>query len=83
MTLRDGAWFGEIGGSRDRGTFKVVGNRIAFDWPAQGYTNTFTFKRRADGTLDLTPVLPMDIGDRVVLSSSPWTRIGPPVRKGQ
>jgi TRAP-type C4-dicarboxylate transport system substrate-binding protein len=82
MTLRGGGWALEVSdGSRDRGTFTVVGNRIAIDSPAQGYTDTFTFKRRADGTLDLTPVLPMDVGDRLVLSSSPWKRIGPPVRK--
>ena len=81
MTLRGGGWAFEGDGSRDRGTFKVGGNRIAFDWPAQGYTNTFTFKRRPDGTLDLMPVPPMDIGDRLVWSSSPWKRIGPPVRK--
>ena len=55
------------------------GNRIAIHTP-WGYTNTFTFKRRADGTLDLTAVLPMDVGDRLVLSSSPWTRVGPAVR---
>jgi TRAP-type C4-dicarboxylate transport system substrate-binding protein len=82
MTLRGGGWFfEESDGSRSNGTFKVIGNRIAFTWPQQGYTNTFTFKRRADGTLDLTPVLPMDVGDRVVSSSAPWTRVGPPVRK--
>jgi TRAP-type C4-dicarboxylate transport system substrate-binding protein len=80
MTLRDGAWVEEVGGSQDRGTFKVVGNRIVFDWPAQGYANTFTFKRRADDTLDLTAVLPMDAGDRLVMSSAPWTLVGPPVR---
>jgi TRAP-type C4-dicarboxylate transport system substrate-binding protein len=82
MTLRGGGWALERSdGSRDRGTFTVVGNRIAFDWPAQGYTNSFTFKRRSDGTLELTPVLPMDAGDRLVVASSPWKRIGPPVRK--
>jgi TRAP-type C4-dicarboxylate transport system substrate-binding protein len=82
MTLRGGAWaFEGSDGSRDKGTFTVVGNRIAFDWPAHGYTNTFTFKRRADGTLDLTPVPPMDPGDRLVTASSPWKRIGPSVRK--
>jgi len=57
----------------------VIGNRIAFRTP-WGYTNTFTFTRRPDGTLDLTAVLPMDTGDRLVMSSSPWTRVGPPVR---
>lgn len=81
MTLRDGGFLMEgSNGSRDRGTYKVVGNRIAFNIPSFGYTNTFTFRRRADGTLTLTPVLPMDIGDRVVTSSAPWTRVGPPVR---
>jgi hypothetical protein len=81
ITLSGGRFaLGLSGGSPDTGTFKVIGNRIAFDTP-WGYTDTFTFKRRADGTLDLTPVLPMDRGDQLVWSSSPWTRIGPPVRK--
>jgi hypothetical protein len=81
ITLRHGGWaFEETDGARERGTFKVIGDRIAFAWPQQGYTNTFTFRRRGDGTLDLTPVLPMDVGDRVVMSSAPWTRVGPPVR---
>ena len=79
MTLRGGSW--AFQSSDDNGTFEIVGNRIAFKWPQVGDTLTFTFRRRADGTLDLTPVLPMDIGDRVVWSSAPWTRIGPPVRK--
>jgi TRAP-type C4-dicarboxylate transport system substrate-binding protein len=82
MTLRGGGWaFADSTDTAGSGTFKVIGNRIAFTWPAKGYTNTFTFKRRADGTLELTPVLPMDTGDQVVWSSSPWTRIGPAVRK--
>jgi hypothetical protein len=82
MTLRNGGWAFQVSdGSRDRGTFKVVANRIAFTWPQKGNTDTFTFRRRADRTLDLTPVLPMGVGDRVVWSSSPWTRVGPPVRK--
>jgi TRAP-type C4-dicarboxylate transport system substrate-binding protein len=79
MTLRDGSWSEGVGGSRDRGTFKVIGDRIAFDTP-WGYTDTFTFKRRPDGTLELTAVLPMDRGDQLAMSSSPWTRVGPPVR---
>jgi TRAP-type C4-dicarboxylate transport system substrate-binding protein len=81
MTLRGGRFALDVGGGCcDTGTFKVIGNRIAFDTP-YGYTNTFTLRRRADGTLDLKPVLPMDVGDRVVTSSSPWTRVGPPVRE--
>jgi hypothetical protein len=77
-TLRDGRW---VDGSGEHGTFTVAGNRIAFTWPAKGYTNTFTFTRGGNGTLRLTPVLPMDVGDRVVSSSAPWVRVGPPVRK--
>jgi TRAP-type C4-dicarboxylate transport system substrate-binding protein len=81
VTLRGGRWrFADSSGTGARGTFKVIGDRIAFTWPAVGNTNTFSFKRRADGTLDLAAVLPMDAGDRVVWSSSPWRRIGPPVR---
>jgi TRAP-type C4-dicarboxylate transport system substrate-binding protein len=80
MTLRGGRAALEVSdGSRDIGTYKVIGNRIAFD--SHGYTDTFTFTRHADGTLDLTAVLPMDRGDQLVMSSSPWARIGPPVRK--
>jgi TRAP-type C4-dicarboxylate transport system substrate-binding protein len=80
VTLRGGRFaLGMANGARDTGTFKVIGNRIAFRTP-WGYTNTFTFTRRPDGTLDLTAVLPMDTGDRLVMSSSPWTRVGPPVR---
>jgi TRAP-type C4-dicarboxylate transport system substrate-binding protein len=81
-TLRDGRFLMEgSDGGPVRGTFEVVGNRIAFNIPSFGYTNTFTFRRRADGTLYLTPVLPMDVGDRIMSSSAPWTRVGPPVRK--
>jgi TRAP-type C4-dicarboxylate transport system substrate-binding protein len=80
MTLRGGRFRLETsGGCCDTGTFKVIGNRIAFD-VSYGYTDTYTFKRRADGTLDLAPVLPMDRGDQLVTASSPWRRIGPPVR---
>jgi TRAP-type C4-dicarboxylate transport system substrate-binding protein len=82
VTLRGGKYLmeGSNGPEADGGTFTVTGDRIAFRTP-HGYTNTFTFKRRGDGTLDLEPVLPMDIGDRVVTASQPWRRIGPPVRK--
>jgi TRAP-type C4-dicarboxylate transport system substrate-binding protein len=81
MTLHSGGWsYADSAGTAGSGTFKIIGNRIALTWPAQGYTNTFTFKRRADGTLELTAVMPMDRADRLVMSSSPWRRIGSPVR---
>jgi TRAP-type C4-dicarboxylate transport system substrate-binding protein len=80
MTLRGGGWAFELG-SHDGGTFKVVGNRISFTDARRGTTDTFTFRRRANGTLDLEPVLPMETGERTVMSSAPWVRVGPPVRK--
>jgi TRAP-type C4-dicarboxylate transport system substrate-binding protein len=79
-TLRGGRWlFG--GGAGDQGTYSIVGHRIVFDWPRVQSTLTFTFTRRADGTLDLTPVPPMDRGDQLVWASSPWRLVGPPVRR--
>jgi TRAP-type C4-dicarboxylate transport system substrate-binding protein len=79
MTLRDGRWLlaGEV---RDHGTFAIRGDRIIFDWPQTNSVLTFSFKRHEDGTLDITPVLPMDQGDQYVWASGPWRRVGPPVR---
>jgi hypothetical protein len=77
VTVRDGKWLADGGAT---GTFKVVRDRIVMAWPDQGLTFTFTFKRRADGTLDLEAVLPMDPGDRFQWASAPWRRVGPPVR---
>ena len=77
MTLRDGKWLLQGGAT---GTYKVVGNRIIFDWPAVADTLTFTFKRLGGGALDVRPVLPMNPGDRFVWAAEPWRRIGPPIR---
>jgi len=77
MTLRDGEWL--LGGGAT-GTYTIVGNRIAFDWPQVATTLTFTFKRHANGDLDVKPVLPMDRGDRFQWAAGPWRRVGPPVR---
>jgi len=77
MTLRDGKWLLQGGAT---GTYKLVGNRIVFDWAEVGATLTFTFKRLAGGTLDVRPVLPMDPGDRFVWAPEPWRRVGPPIR---
>jgi len=77
VVLRHGTW--KTAASDDeRGTFRVAGNRITFDWPSMPATNAFTFTRDADGTLHLKPVLPMDPGDQFVWSAAPWRRIGPP-----
>lgn len=77
MTLRDGSWRIETD-EADTGTYTIHGNRIVFDWPRVGYTMTFTFRRDGNGTLHLTPALPMDGGDQTVYSSRPWRYIGPP-----
>jgi TRAP-type C4-dicarboxylate transport system substrate-binding protein len=77
MTLRDGRWLLQGGAT---GTYEIVGNRIVFDWPEIPSTLTFTFKRHANGDLDVKPVLPMDRGDRFVWAAEPWRRVGPPIR---
>jgi len=78
IVLRHGSW--TLGGpDREAGTFRVVGDRIVFDWPRLGTVLSFTFAREANGTLHLKPVLPMDAGDQFVWSAAPWRRIGAPV----
>ena len=78
VVLRNGTWR-LSGGSNEAGTFRVVGDRIIFDWPRISVVDSFTFARDPDGTLHLKPVLPMDPGDQFVWSAAPWRRIGPPV----
>ena len=79
-TLRDGDWISAVGTEKAVGTYTVTRDRIALAWPRVGYTNTFTYRRDRDGTLNLKPVLPMDRGDQFVWSAEPWRRIGPPAR---
>jgi TRAP-type C4-dicarboxylate transport system substrate-binding protein len=75
IKLRDGKW---TSGGGATGTYKVAGNRIAFDG---SLTFTVAFERRANGDLDIRPVLPMDRGDRFNWASAPWRRVGPPIRE--
>jgi hypothetical protein len=77
-TLRDGQWLFP-GPDHDMGTYRIIGQRLIFNWPRVGGVLTFNFSRDPDGTIHLTPVLPMDPGDQQVWASSPWRRIGPPV----
>jgi TRAP-type C4-dicarboxylate transport system substrate-binding protein len=79
MTLRDGRWL-LAGEQPDYGSFAIRGDRLVFDWPRTNSVLTFSFKRHDDGTLDITPVLPMDQGDQYHWASGPWQRVGPPVR---
>jgi TRAP-type C4-dicarboxylate transport system substrate-binding protein len=77
--LRNGTWR-FAGPEPDRGTFRIRGNRVRFDWPRVATVLVFTFARDGDGTLHLKPVLPMDPGDQFVWSYKPWRRIGPPTQ---
>jgi TRAP-type transport system periplasmic protein len=83
IKLRDGKWLrgqaGAPGRANTGGTYEIIGSRIVFQWPAEASTLTFTFKRRANGDLDVKPVLPMDRGDRFNWASARWRRVGPPV----
>jgi TRAP-type C4-dicarboxylate transport system substrate-binding protein len=76
MTLRDGRWRLRRGST---GTYEIVGDIIVFDWPQVASTLQFTFKRHANGDLDMKPVLPMDRGDRFVWAAETWRRVGPPL----
>ena len=73
MTLRDGKF---LTGGGSTGTYEISGNRIAVDG---SLTFTLTFKRGANGDLDVKPVLPMDRGDAFNWASAPWRRVGPPI----
>jgi hypothetical protein len=80
MTLREGRWLLGQDDPHYSGTFTVKGDRLIFDWPAEGYALTIAFKRDPSGSLEVKPVLPMDRGDQFVWASEPWRRVGPPVR---
>jgi hypothetical protein len=77
--LRRGTWR-LVGADGDRGTFRIQGNRLRFDWPRVASVLVFSFTRDSDGTLHLKPVLPMDKGDQFVWAYKPWRRIGPPTQ---
>ena len=74
--LRDGRWLFRDQQPPETGTYTVGGRRVSF--VVGGGVLTFTYRRGADGTLRLEPVLPMDRGDQWVWSGAPWRRIGPP-----
>jgi hypothetical protein len=84
--LRNGRFFSATEGDPpDQGTYRVVGSRIVLTMAGFAYDMTFTFVRDRDGTLHLTPVLPMERGDQFVWSGVPWRKIGPPqpIRRGR
>jgi hypothetical protein len=83
VTLRDGRWLMEscsAAGGSDTGTYVVRADRLTFVSPALSSRLTFTFSVDRARTLRLVPVLPMEDGDRFVMSTEPWRWIGPPVK---
>jgi TRAP-type C4-dicarboxylate transport system substrate-binding protein len=80
--LNDGKWLFPNGPPpQPQGNYTIRGNRITFITPRYGSVESFTFSLDRDGTLHLTPVLPMDRGDQWVTAGEPWRRVGPPTRK--
>ena len=80
MTLRDGRWLlgDDDSPEDDSGTYRIVGDKLVFEW--SDTTLAFEFARDGDGTIRLTPLPPMNVGDAVVWGGAPWQRVGPPVR---
>ena len=78
MTLRDGKWLMGEDPEHYSGTYRIIGDKLVFEWGES--TLTFEFERDGDGTLQLTPLPPMDGGDAVIWAGGPWQRVGPPVR---
>ena len=71
-TLRDGR-YSNPGGLAGR--YSAKGDRISFDVPAFGYALVFRFTVDNEGNLHLTPVPPMNRGDRFVWSYKVWKKI--------
>jgi hypothetical protein len=82
IVLQDGRWAFPGSSDHAQGTYAIVGHYFIFRGSGGARPNMFTFARSGDGTLRLTPVLPMDPGDQFVMTGggrSPWQRIGPPI----
>ena len=78
MTLRDGRFFLGDDPAEGVGSYRIVGDKLVFDWGE--IKLTFEFARDGDETIQLTPLPPMNVGDAVVWAGAPWQRVGPPVR---
>lgn len=74
VVLKDGHM--DSGPGEPGTTYSVSGDRITFYVPAWGYSLTFMFSVDSRSSLHLTPVLPMDKGDRFVWATKVWTKIG-------
>jgi TRAP-type C4-dicarboxylate transport system substrate-binding protein len=68
---------GRWSGGSDRGTYRIHGDVLVYDWPAVNSVLRFRFTRAADGTLRLRKAGTMNDGDRFVFTSEPWRRVGP------
>ena len=82
MTLEDGTWklthteAGQPYTDSPGDSYSIQGDRISFDWGAEGTIITFTISAHEDGDLDLRPVEPMGAGEQFVWATHPWTKIG-------
>ena len=73
-TLRDGR-YANADPDGFKSSYSVDGSRISFHVPDFGYDLAFTFSVDDAGNLHLTPVPPMDAGDRFVWSYKVWKKI--------
>lgn len=75
--LEDGNWTMEgPEGRNPGGPYVVNGDEISFESPLYDVINTFTFTRDEAGNLTLEAVEPMDPGDRILMTTKTWTKIG-------
>ena len=75
--LEDGNWTMEgPEGRNPGGPYVVNGDEISFESPLDDVINTFTFTRDEAGNLTLEAVEPMDPGDRILMTTKTWTKIG-------
>jgi TRAP-type C4-dicarboxylate transport system substrate-binding protein len=75
ITLENGHLEGGCFGA-EGGTYWVEGNRITFDSVEYDPNVSVNFSLDGEGTLHLTPVLPMDPGTAFECFYKPWRKIG-------
>jgi hypothetical protein len=76
QVMRDGKWVMNTDRPPDVGAYTIRGNVLTLRLPPD--VMRFTFVRDPNGTLHLTPILPMERGDRWIMAGAPWIRVGPP-----
>jgi TRAP-type C4-dicarboxylate transport system substrate-binding protein len=77
--LRDGKWVMNASRPADRGTYSIQGHVLTIRLAK--HAMRFRFRRDPNGTLHLSPILPMESGDRWIMAGAPWIRVGPPTSR--